>query len=177
MSGFTHPDDREKGRKRIRDATVFLEDELVPLVAKNLDGAHGGGVKRLGGRHFAKAMVERVEDVLLTLHRCGLNYQHLGLVRAKSEDENLRDLLLAEMIARVGKEDVREMWRDRGEGVKLPGRRVYTVGLVEVSREDEGEEECTQALTYQPYYLAVPEQTAGSPRQEGRGILGGSLTG
>ena len=139
MSGFTHPDDREEGRKRIRDATVFLEDDLVPLVAKNLDEAHGGAVKRPAGRHLASAMVERAEDVLLTLHRCGLNYQHLGLVRAKCTDQHLRDLLLAEMIARVGKEDVREMWRERGKGVKLPGRRAYTFGLVEVSVGEEGQ--------------------------------------
>ena len=129
LSGFTHPDEGEEGRRRIRDATVFLLEELVPKVAERLDEVFGGSYNNISNSSVAE-LVSLTEDVLLTLHRHGLNYQHLGLVRLHCKDQSLRDLLLAEMIARVGKDDIREIWREKGEGVKLPGRRGYVEGLV-----------------------------------------------
>ena len=79
--------DREAHDSELERATRYLVEHVVPECAAWLDSQKGLSQT----------------DVMVQVHRRGINYRYLGLVRSKASNPGIRKALLCEMIARVCK--------------------------------------------------------------------------
>jgi len=81
----------------VREATELLHREIIPSFARSLS-------------QLDKEL--RMEDILIRLHRAGINIRFLGEVRSHVTNEAQRKLLLTEIYARVFKNEIRRKLRD-----------------------------------------------------------------
>ena len=77
------------------------------------------------GEGSYKDGVEIILSVIEKMHRCGVNLRLLGSVRVallqKKGNNKLATVILAEMVARVAKDDLNELFRKTTSKHKLPG--------------------------------------------------------
>eukprot|EP00947_MAST-08B_sp_MAST-8B-sp1_P000089 g89.t1 len=85
--------------ERVKNATLFLLDEVVPAAAKELDEAQPEDIKRGG-------------EISPFLHERGINVRHMGLVYHHCTNNEVRVGLLAEMVARTIKNIMRHAARE-----------------------------------------------------------------
>ena len=101
MSKFTEAGSRKEELDEVVEATKWLKDVLAPYFAKMVPD-------------FLPEVVEDGVEVILSLiekmHRCGINLRLLGIIRVAVLETHghtrLTKLILAEMVARVAKDDL-----------------------------------------------------------------------
>jgi hypothetical protein len=79
-------------QQEIEEATAFLKQKLIIECAANL--RH---------RNIPRTVVDPIRLVLLHIHTCGINLRYLPRVRRHCTDEEIRRILLLEMVARATK--------------------------------------------------------------------------
>jgi hypothetical protein len=108
LSRFTVPGERAGELRAVRAASEYLVAELIPKFAASF-------LARVTAQSLPcdAALLGSLGECM---KRSGINMRHLGLLRRKvPEASPLSALLLAEMVARVAKTDVRGMWREAAE--------------------------------------------------------------
>ncbi|MDP2437575.1 MAG: hypothetical protein Q8P67_17670 [archaeon] len=111
LSNFQHSSETQSNRE-IRDATRFLTDVQVPLVA-SLFNAKPPDSDLSNTAHQ--------QELVSTLHERGVNLKYMGLVRSRVTAASWRTLLLLEIVARTLKNEMRLMLREthsQGEHVQ-----------------------------------------------------------
>eukprot|EP01114_Cavostelium_apophysatum_P017894 TRINITY_DN5408_c0_g1_i1.p1 TRINITY_DN5408_c0_g1~~TRINITY_DN5408_c0_g1_i1.p1 ORF type:complete len:1291 (+),score=352.75 TRINITY_DN5408_c0_g1_i1:103-3975(+) len=102
FSGFAL-ENKPKHNGEIREATDLLEHEVVANVGSKLEADFHAGVLD------KEAMLEQL---IVEMHRHGMNIRQLGLLRSKIASEELRSYVLTEIIARVVKNELRNQMRN-----------------------------------------------------------------
>ena len=97
--------------KEVRDATSRLFDDVIPHFAKTLDNLN------------PKVLTNWLSTE--KLHRAGINLRHLGLVRCKTVNPTAKTVLLTEIVARVLKNIIRKMFRDKLRDIQTPSEQPY----------------------------------------------------
>ena len=82
--------------EEVRQATNFLHEEVIPSFARAL----------------SEEKAAPIDEILVRLHRAGINIRFLGEVRSLVTDEGHRKALLTEIYARVFKNEIRRKLRD-----------------------------------------------------------------
>jgi hypothetical protein len=88
--------------------TRISEKELLPKVAKKLDEFY---LSNANPSLLAHNTTATIEHLMAEMHRNGINFRYLGLLRTKITCTELRSFLLTEIVARVLKNLVRKEMR------------------------------------------------------------------
>ena len=106
LTGFSYNmEDSRSHDARVRKATRFLVNTMVPALARDLDI---GNYERIGrAQGGTRAVVQ--DDVPAILHMRGINLHHMGLLRSKVKSSDWRDRLFVEIISR----SVKHLFRRR----------------------------------------------------------------
>eukprot|EP01119_Soliformovum_irregulare_P004567 TRINITY_DN1561_c1_g1_i3.p1 TRINITY_DN1561_c1_g1~~TRINITY_DN1561_c1_g1_i3.p1 ORF type:complete len:907 (+),score=307.61 TRINITY_DN1561_c1_g1_i3:36-2756(+) len=96
---------KHQHNQEIRQATHVLETVTIPNYARKLE------------ENYAKfqegwTCLEWIEFILADVHRSGINFRFLGLLRSHVTCQELRQFLLLEVLARVIKRDIRKEMRN-----------------------------------------------------------------
>lgn len=79
----------KKNKEELIEATKYLKEDLIPSIAKKLE------------QRYKEVTKEDLPDILLYVHRQGLNYRYLGALRKHMSNLALKKLLLMECVARL----------------------------------------------------------------------------
>lgn len=123
FSGFIRGDpDEYEHNQDIREASQHLKTTLIPKFAKDLN-------KLLQDARDQG----RLEEFRLTetIHTVGINCRYMGLLRYQIDDLEFKEIILAEMLARVIKNNIRFKLREMMKQVKLPIEEPYRRLLID----------------------------------------------
>ena len=116
---------QEEDEEEIRAATLFLTLQKIPQVAVDL----------LNKFAVHKQHNKPVVNFTLTkfLHKSGVNMRYLGLLlEALPEDEELYNLVLVEIVARIVKNRLREQMRKMMTKVKAPAEAPFNMLVIDI---------------------------------------------
>ena len=92
--------DSEKHDAEVRQASEYLHNVVIPEFANCLSNDHDN--------HNIS-----IDDIIIKLHRAGINIRYLGEVRSYTTNVSLRKNLLTEICARVFKNEFRKKLREQ----------------------------------------------------------------
>lgn len=104
FSGFGL-ENKQKHNDEIRQATTRLEQEVVPEYASKIDEHY------LASSITYSYSTSIIENLLSDMHRHGINFRYLGMLRSKISCEELRSYILTEIVARTTKTIIRREMR------------------------------------------------------------------
>ena len=93
--------DSEKHDAEVREATEFLHNHIIPSFAISLSKESSENISS-----------PPISDILVKLHRAGINIRFLGEVRSYITDTSLRKTILTEICARLFKNELRKKLRE-----------------------------------------------------------------
>jgi hypothetical protein len=109
FSGFVRHHNPAEHIPALVDATRFLHEECIPRVAAQLESADP----------------EQKVSLIFVLHFHGVNVRHMGRVLSHVTHPYWRQVLMLEMIARVLKNDIRRILREKMREFRRPGLEPY----------------------------------------------------
>ncbi|GMI17569.1 hypothetical protein TrLO_g3914 [Triparma laevis f. longispina] len=131
LSKFTVSTSRQQELEEVAEATNWLRTTLVPHFALKISQLYKKGEV---GENSYKDGVETIHSVIEKMHRCGINLRLLGSIRvallSSRGNNKLATVILAEMVARVAKDDLNELFRKTTSKHKLPGVVKFEVAAV-----------------------------------------------
>eukprot|EP01105_Mastigella_eilhardi_P015608 TRINITY_DN3574_c0_g1_i1.p1 TRINITY_DN3574_c0_g1~~TRINITY_DN3574_c0_g1_i1.p1 ORF type:complete len:593 (-),score=166.43 TRINITY_DN3574_c0_g1_i1:44-1822(-) len=114
FSHFVRTRKPDEHNKEIVEATLYLQDVLIPRFAVELNATVG----KLGQPLYQFRLTE-------ALHREGINIRYLDLLRTLAVSADCKTLLFVEMCARVIKNNIRRKLRQVSEHLKIPLEEPY----------------------------------------------------
>jgi hypothetical protein len=108
----------------VTEAFGVLMNEVVPSFAVTWSASLRALVDK--GRATDLDSVSILDDLVLQLHARGINVRHLGAVRAATDDDGARALILTEAMARVAKNSLRALLRRDARRSGVPCRERFS---------------------------------------------------
>jgi tetratricopeptide (TPR) repeat protein len=105
FSGFRLENKLDHNREII-DATNRLLNQIIPDFAERIESYLAVEIL-----HSDNEMESTLEEILIQMHRQGINFKYLGYIRDHLRNEILRSLFLTEAFARTIKNDIRYKMR------------------------------------------------------------------
>ena len=105
--------------KEIARATAVLQSELIPQFAPEFTSSLVAEVEAHGWRAMETFRSSEA------LHRRGINIRYLGLLRKHTHNSDVRTFLLIEIFARVAKNLLRYLLREKMKSLRLPLEEPY----------------------------------------------------
>eukprot|EP01125_Pyxidicula_operculata_P011795 TRINITY_DN385_c1_g1_i1.p1 TRINITY_DN385_c1_g1~~TRINITY_DN385_c1_g1_i1.p1 ORF type:complete len:1249 (+),score=314.60 TRINITY_DN385_c1_g1_i1:1159-4905(+) len=122
----------------IKDACKRLFTELIPTFAKTTLVQSSEEILVTPSQ---PQMIEKFEkylnnitpdEIVLRVHRAGINIRHLGFVRMNVKNEYISKLILEEMVARVIKDQIYASTRETMKKLKIPSDEPYRAVIVDI---------------------------------------------
>ena len=105
FSGFVS-EGAEEHIKEVEEATAYLKNQTIPKFAAYLNSMEDREVDKLN-----------LKEVL---HESGINLRYLGNLRHEVKREDIKQMILVEMVARIIKHELRSKMRQQMRELKLP---------------------------------------------------------
>ncbi|KAL6049131.1 Histidine kinase A, variant 2 [Balamuthia mandrillaris] len=147
--------DAEIHNREVIQATEQLLNVVIPEFAAWLQSHYCHSTA------FPLSPSRLIED----LHRTGINIRHLGRVRSHVMDEELRRLILGEMISRFLKNDLKARMRQIQSSEEIPYRRLV-INFFNVCFGHKGTESAAFWSRYAPKELLLQFEFALSPQEQ-----------
>ncbi|PRP86402.1 hypothetical protein PROFUN_05321 [Planoprotostelium fungivorum] len=143
----SHPmhSERSKINQRVRDATTYLRDVIVPSVAERASSIP------FPWEEMWNSSLNRVTQIMdfmgsSAFHHMGINLRNLGLVYNKSNSPNVRKLVMSLAAARCAKTDIREIMRHKMREVQVPSDEPFKSVIVKFLNQLCGQ--CKHSVVY-----------------------------
>eukprot|EP01119_Soliformovum_irregulare_P004749 TRINITY_DN1583_c0_g2_i2.p1 TRINITY_DN1583_c0_g2~~TRINITY_DN1583_c0_g2_i2.p1 ORF type:complete len:871 (-),score=219.97 TRINITY_DN1583_c0_g2_i2:150-2762(-) len=122
-------DIRNRHNQEVSEATKYLYEVTIPQFAGYLDTLN----IQLED-NMSKDDIEQVISIFgpAVFHSRGINMRHMGYVRERVQNVTMRKLLLSACVARVVKDRMKSMMRDRMHEVRVPSDEPFREAIVSV---------------------------------------------
>jgi len=128
---------RDQHNQEVTDATHRLYNEVIPEFARALD-TNDPSMQHLWDKlreSNSKAEMKLAIKWTLgkqVLHQKGINLRHLGFIRSHLQTERLKNLILIFCVARVIKDQLREMMRKTMMEARVPSDNPFKADVIEL---------------------------------------------